>query len=201
MAIAVDPNARNIHSTNRLVSFWIFVSSFVVFWDLTYLFFRPLSFKAMGGQLAAFWPGYDLYETIDNVYSMKAWENKLGFPLAQATMNIVENVFNFTYLYLSHSSDENKRAASPVVGLIGVTMTCSKTVLYFLCDYYCGFCESGHNSWSRWLFMYLAPNCLWVLIPGALAVYFGTEIAERLRLGAGLNVGQGSKGAGKAKTK
>lgn len=109
----------------------------------------------MGGQLAAFWPGYDLYETIDNVYSMKAWENKLGFPLAQATMNIVENVFNFTYLYLSHSSDENKRAASPVVGLIGVTMTCSKTVLYFLCDYYCGFCESGHNSWSRWLFMYL----------------------------------------------
>lgn len=70
-------------------------------------------------------------------------------------MNVVENFFNFTYLWLAHSSSESKRAIAPVVGFAGVVMTCSKTVLYMLCDYYCGFCESATNDWRRWLLLYI----------------------------------------------
>ena len=112
----------------------------------------------MNGKLAFLWPGYDLYEFIDKVYSVSSWEKKLGFPAAQATMNVVENMVNFLYLYLAHSDDDAKRAAAPVAGLVGVTMTCSKTILYFLCDYYCGMCESGSNDWKTWLTLYIVSG-------------------------------------------
>ncbi|CAO1626638.1 unnamed protein product [Parajaminaea phylloscopi] len=176
----------DIHKPNSLVAAWFLVSSFVVFWDLSYLFARPHSFKALDGRLAHLWPGYELYETIDGVYSIMAWQSKRGFPAAQATMNVVENVFNFTYLWLAHSSQDGKRAVAPVVGLTGAVMTCSKTILYFLCDYYCDFCESGKNSWSRWVLLYLLPNGSWIVIPGIISIYLGLEIAGRLRRTAGV---------------
>ena len=55
----------------------------------------------------------------------------------------MENFFNIGYLYLAHV------AGSPVAPLLGFTsavMTLSKTVLYWLQEYYCGGCSVGHND-------------------------------------------------------
>lgn len=75
-------------------------------------------------------------------------------------MNVVNNVFNLTFLWLAPSSDDVKQALDPIVGLIGVVMNRSKTVFYFLCDYCCEFCESGSNSWSRSIFLCLASGAV-----------------------------------------
>lgn len=96
-----------------------------------------------------------MYEFIDLNYSARAWQERRGFTPAQSTMNVLENFFNFLYLYLAHSGDPVKQSIAPVVGLTGTVMTFSKTALYFLCDYWCGWCESGHNDLRTWVFLYL----------------------------------------------
>jgi hypothetical protein len=40
-------------------------------------------------------------------------------------------------------------------------MTWSKTVLYWLQDFYCGpngWCMSGHNPWFQWIYLWAIPN-------------------------------------------
>lgn len=99
-----------------------------------------------------------MYEFIDLNYSARAWQEHRGFPTAQSTMNVAEDFFNFAYLYLAHSGDPSKQAISPIFGFTGVVMTFSKTALYFLCDFYCGWCESGHNDLRTWIFLYLVSS-------------------------------------------
>lgn len=67
----------------------------------------------------------------DYVYGWVSWKAHDGFPKAQSAMNIAETFLNFLYLYLVHL-DGSLEALSlaPVIGLITVVMTCSKTVLY-----------------------------------------------------------------------
>lgn len=143
-----------IHQPTAFVKFWLLVSSIIVIWDFSFIFLRRWSLTSQGGVLAALWPGYDLYEFVDLNYSAKYWLDNRGFPLAQSTLNVMEDILNFSYLYLVHQSDPAYRAIAPIVGFSGVLMTFSKTLLYFLCDYYCGWCESGHNDWSTWIFLY-----------------------------------------------
>lgn len=113
----------------------------------------------MKGKLSWMWPGYQLYETIDRVYSISAWFEGRGWPLAETTLNVVENFINMTYLYFALAGDADQKAIAPLVGFAGVLMTFSKTVLYFLSDYWCGWCETSHNSWSVWLGLYVVSRC------------------------------------------
>ena len=72
-----------------------------------------------------------------------------------AALNIVENFFNIGYLYLAHV------AGSPVAPLLGFTsavMTLSKTVLYWLQEYYCGGCSVGHNDFNTLFVYWIIPN-------------------------------------------
>ena len=67
----------------------------------------------------------------------------------------MENFFNIGYLYLAHV------AGSPVAPLLGFTsavMTLSKTVLYWLQEYYCGGCAVGHNDFTTLFFYWIIPN-------------------------------------------
>lgn len=72
-----------------------------------------------------------------------------------AFMNIIETLLNLAYLYLAHVS-----AWPPaiIVGLSAAVMTVSKTWLYWLQEYYCGFCSIGHNSGKDLLVYWIIPN-------------------------------------------
>ena len=64
----------------------------------------------------------------------------------------------WTYLYLRHISPSPVALA---IGFMSAIMTWSKTVLYWLIDYYCGpkgWCTSGHNDVRTWILLYAFPN-------------------------------------------
>lgn len=48
-----------------------------------------------------------------------------------------------------------------MIGFLGAVMTWSKTVLYWLVDYYCGpngWCATGQNDARTWIVLYAFPN-------------------------------------------
>ncbi|KAF9507113.1 hypothetical protein BS47DRAFT_1304407 [Hydnum rufescens UP504] len=174
--------------TPTWISLWFFLSSLFVLWDVSYLLLRPRSM--VGGDLHWIWKPYALYATIDHVrlYGLRAWESKDGFPSAQALMNIVETALNWCYLFTRHISPS---PISPLLGFTAAVMTLSKTVLYGLQDYFCGWCSSGHNPASTFIVLYLFPNVkcgplmtpllrLWVVMPAAIVVFLGRELASSL---------------------
>ncbi len=141
---------------------------------------------------------------VDYIYGFVAWDAKDGFPKAQSSMNIIETVLNFYYLYLVHQ-DRSLSALSlaPVVGLVAVVMTASKTVLYLFNDMFCGpsgWCKTGHNDWFTFIFLWVLPNTPWIYIPSWIAYKLGKEIQHGLHVAA--KVSQGSaKGAAARKSK
>ncbi len=131
MAAAKSAVATATHRPRTLVSAWLFLSSFVVAWDIGYILMRPRSF--LGGDLHWLWSPYSLYMNIDYIYGLPAWDAKDGFPAAQTLMNVVESILNLFYVYLVHvRATPSSRAVAPIYGLITVTMTLSKTILYVL---------------------------------------------------------------------
>jgi len=105
---------------------------------------------------------------------MKALQEGDGFPLAQcpypsdrallnhgsnpfpsAAVNMVELAINVLYLYSTYVLD------SPVAPLFGFStnlMTLSKTALYFAQEYFCGFCNIGHNNAKDLILFYICTN-------------------------------------------
>lgn len=76
-------------------------------------------------------------------------------PSPSAALNIVELVINALYLYSTYGLD------SPVAPLFGFStnlMTLSKTVLYLAQEYFCGYCNIGHNSAQDLIFFYVCTN-------------------------------------------
>lgn len=120
-----------VHRPRKLVSAWLFLSSFVVAWDVGYILLRPRSM--LGGDLHWIWSPYALYMDIDYVYGLPSWDTKDGFPAAQSLMNVGESILNLFYIYLVHvKATPAALAIAPIFGLITVTMTLSKTILYVL---------------------------------------------------------------------
>ena len=70
-------------------------------------------------------------------------------------MNVIENLLNMLYLYLAHVTGS---PVAPLIGFTSATMTLSKTVLYWLQDYFCGWCSLGHNSWQDFLLLFVLSN-------------------------------------------
>ena len=62
---------------------------------------------------------------------------------------------NIDYLYLAHIQAS---PVAPLIGLISVVMTLSKTVLYWLQEYYCGGCSVGHNDFYTLFVYWIVPN-------------------------------------------
>ncbi|SPO34754.1 related to Adiponectin receptor 1 [Pseudozyma flocculosa] len=176
-ATAVTPPG---HRPKRWISLWLGLSSLIVAWDFHYVLLRPRSMK--GGDLAWIWSPYELYGGIDYIYGPTAWDAKDGFPAAQSILNVAETFLNFVYLYLAHvRRSASAMAAAPLVGFAAVVMTFSKTVLYWLNDYCCGWCKTGHNNWHDRFFLWIVPNGLWLLVPGLIIYSFGAEMFANLR--------------------
>lgn len=62
---------------------------------------------------------------------------------------------NLYYVYLAHVA---QWPAAPVVGFAAVVMTLSKTVLYWLQEYFCGGCSVGHNNMVDLITLWIIPN-------------------------------------------
>ena len=62
---------------------------------------------------------------------------------------------NIAYLYLAHVAGS---PAAPLLGFASATMTLSKTVLYWLQEYYCGGCAVGHNDLQTLVVYWIIPN-------------------------------------------
>lgn len=76
-----------------------------------------------------------LYSKVDLVYSLQTFEEGDGFPGAMVSLNLIESALNFTYLAFWARGDG---AAAALVGLVGIVMTLTKTVLYILIEYFSG---------------------------------------------------------------
>ena len=72
-----------------------------------------------------------------------------------AFMNIVETFLNLFYVYAQHVLGS---PSAPVIGFAAVVMTLSKTILYWLQEYYCGGCAIGHNDWKTLITLWIIPN-------------------------------------------
>lgn len=72
-----------------------------------------------------------------------------------AFLNLIENVINFVYLYKTHFAPS---PVAPLIGLVGATMTASKTILYWAQEYFCGYCAIGHNKLLDLILLWIIPN-------------------------------------------
>lgn len=117
--------------------------------------------------------GTDTLNPPHQVYGVKALQNGDGFPNAQgscqsdqlcqryqqpfslAALNLMELAINVLYLYSTYVLD------SPIAPLFGFStnlMTLSKTILYIAQEYFCGFCNIGHNTITDLFFFYICTN-------------------------------------------
>ncbi|KIR39084.1 uroporphyrinogen-III C-methyltransferase [Cryptococcus deuterogattii 99/473] len=102
-----------------------------------------------------------------------------------ALLNIVEILLAVDYLYLRHISPRDKRlqkyhAVAPLVGFAGAVMTASKTILYFLQEYLCGWCNVGHNDKRTFWMVWVIPNGTWIILPTIVSIVLGRYIAAAL---------------------
>ncbi|QRV93192.1 emopamil-binding family protein [Ceratobasidium sp. AG-Ba] len=145
------------------ISAWFLITAPVIAWDAAYCFLRPRSM--VGGDLHWIWSPYKLYADVDHVYGLPSFNRGDGFPNAQSFMNVLETVMNLGYVYFTHVRPS---AGAPLLGFAAtarprikstaVAMTLSKTVLYWLQDYFCSWCATGHNASMTWLVLFAIPN-------------------------------------------
>ena len=70
-------------------------------------------------------------------------------------MNLIEIALNYAYLYLVHVKPWH---AAAVFGFAAAVMTVSKTLLYMVQEYYCGYCMIGHNTFRDIVVLWVVPN-------------------------------------------
>ncbi|PHH64753.1 hypothetical protein CDD81_4015 [Ophiocordyceps australis] len=174
------------HTPTRATLFWLAISLPLVAWDTAYVLLRPHSMA--GGWLHwPLWTPYTLYGEIDHVYGWKAWEARNGFTGAQAFLNLVETGLYLGYLWLAvRAAQDGQRGAgrmagmAVLVGFSAAVMTLSKTVLYWMNEYYSGFDNIGHNTALRLLFLWIIPNGAWLVGSTYMICSLGSDILEGL---------------------
>ena len=143
------------HTPSNLAIGWLLLSLPLVAWDTGYIMLRPHTMP--GGKLQ--WPlyvPYELYGQVDYIYGWKAYNERNGFTSAQGSLNVIESLMYFYYLYILYAfgiqsalhgrgspkpstvgfwgqqrAVEGRAGALAVlVGHSAAVMTVSKTVLY-----------------------------------------------------------------------
>lgn len=153
-----------IHTPTPLTLLWLFISLPLVTWDALYVFLRPHSMP--GGFLhSPIWIPYALYGNVDHMYGIKQWEAGNGFTAAQSALNVIETLMYAYYLALWWGNKDvnsgikgNKGAKAVLVGYSAAVMTVSKTVLYWLNEYYSGFDNIGQNDVWSLFFLWIVPK-------------------------------------------
>jgi len=157
------------------------------------------------------WVPYELYGKVDYIYGWKAFNEHNGFTSAQGLLNVVETLMYGYYLYIlfvfGKQSKGQGRGAPRVstVGFLGqqrfvdgkmgavavlvaysaAVMTVSKTVLYWMNEYYSGFENIGHNSVLNLVFLWIIPNGAWLVLPTYMIYLTGSEILQGLTIVGG----------------
>ncbi len=72
-----------------------------------------------------------------------------------ALLNIVENFLNIAYLYLAYVV---QWPSANLVAFTSANLTLAKTLLYWLQEYYCGWCNIGHNNTQDLIQYWIIPN-------------------------------------------
>ncbi|KIM39356.1 hypothetical protein M413DRAFT_29514 [Hebeloma cylindrosporum] len=157
------------------ISLWFLVTAPIILWDASYVLMRPRSME--GGDLRWFWSGFDRYERIDTVYSVKGYHEKAGFAPAAAISNLVETSLNLAYVYTVHLSPNN---IAPLFGFAGAGVTLSKTTIWVLQEYFCGRCSSKNIDPAEILKFWIAPNVLWFSFCALIVIRLGTDITQAL---------------------
>ena len=86
------------------------------------------------------------------------------FVVSQSIMNLLEvsmNIFALQRLFAGQVKE------AMIMALIVSTMTCSKTILYFLMEVVSGFKNTHHNDNFTLFLLYVFPNGVWIFVPGA----------------------------------
>lgn len=179
------------HAPSTLTVLWLAISLPLVIWDTGYMLNRPRTFE--GGDLHwPIWAPYALYAQIDHVYSRKAFDSNNGFSGAQSFLNVIETAMYLVYLWLFWSRAEaatagarrtlggRRGALAVLVGFSAAVMTLSKTLLYFMHEYYAGFDNVGHNSAFDLITLWIIPNGPWIVIPAYMVWSQGSNILDGL---------------------
>jgi len=149
----------------RWVVLWMGLSTLVVIWDALFILFRPASFP--GGELGFLWDfAYSIYMEVDRAYA----DQGNTYIHALATMSLLEACLVYWGLY-AHKQ-ENNRAAHLLI-LVAASLTGAKTLLFVLVEAWSGWYSIGHNELVPLLFVWIIPNGLWIVVPGA--VIFDTS--------------------------
>jgi len=162
--------------THYWIALWILLSTPVMLWDSGFVFMRPRSFE--GGDLHWLWKPYALQAKIELGFSEEAYANGDGFLGAAASLNVLETLFNLYYVYLQHVAGA---PSAPLIGFTGALMTLSKSMLYLLQEYFCGWCAVGHNNFWDLVLLWIIPNGLWLFFPALIVWTLGKDIVRTLR--------------------
>ncbi|KAF8960013.1 hypothetical protein BDZ97DRAFT_1355474 [Flammula alnicola] len=158
------------------IALWFLITAPIILWDAGYVLMRPRSME--GGDLRWFWSGFDMYERIDNVYSVKGYHEKAGFAPAAAISNLVETSLNVAYLYAVYVSPKN---IAPLFGFAGASLTLCKTTIWVLQEHFCGRCsQSPKSDFSEILKFWIAPNVVWFTFCSLIVARLGADIASSL---------------------
>ncbi|PQE14561.1 C6 transcription factor protein [Rutstroemia sp. NJR-2017a WRK4] len=204
------------HTPSNLTLIWLSISLPLVIWDAGYCFLRPYSMP--GGSLHwPIWAPYELYGRVDYIYGWKAFNEHNGFTNAQTFLNVVETSMYLYYLYMLYAYgrasgaqgrgapegagflaegryiEGGKGARALLVGYSAAVMTVSKTLLYWLNEYYSGFENIGHNSVGNLIFLWIIPNLsvadrfsgAWLIVPSYIIYVTGSEIIQGLAVASG----------------
>ncbi|KAI1212390.1 uncharacterized protein F4807DRAFT_415926 [Annulohypoxylon truncatum] len=179
------------HAPTRTTLFWFGLSLPLVIWDTGYVLLRPLTME--GGPLHyPLYAPYKLYGEVDHVYGWKAFHARSGFTAAQGALNLVETLMYLFYVatYLGKRAavkgsttkalTGRPAAMAVLVAFSAAVMTLSKTVLYWLNEYFSGFDNIGHNSLQDLILLWIIPNGLWLIFPTYMIYSMGGEIVEGL---------------------
>ncbi|KZF23515.1 hypothetical protein L228DRAFT_282236 [Xylona heveae TC161] len=197
------------HTPSNLTLLWLAIAVPLVLWDAGYVFLRPHTMP--GGFLhSPLWLPYVFYGSVDYVYGLPAFEQSDGFPAAQSALNLLETFLYVAYLAIvfrygkvvsgrGRGAPKSRKAgwlgqprvvsgqmagAAVLIGYATAVMTLSKTVLYWLNEYYSGFKHIGHNDALTLIIAWLIPNGAWLAFPSYMAYVFGREILQGLAVAA-----------------
>lgn len=157
------------HAPTTLTLAWLAISLPLVIWDTGYVLGRPATMPG-GWAHSPLWTPYELYGRVDHMYGFKQWNLGNGFTAAQGFLNVVETVMYLVYWGIWYRASaaavggERKRIAgragafAVVVGLSASVMTVSKTVLYWLNEYFSGFDNIGHNKPWDLILLWIIPK-------------------------------------------
>ncbi|KAF9532669.1 hypothetical protein CPB83DRAFT_890853 [Crepidotus variabilis] len=159
------------------ISAWFAITAPIILWDAGYLLMRPRSME--GGDLRWIWSFFDIYERIDNVYSIKGYYEKAGFGPAAAVLNIIETTLNLLYLYFVHVAPNDM---APIFGFSGAGLTLAKTTLWALQEHFCQHCSyaAGMTNFTEFFKFWIAPTVVWYIFCSSIVVTLGTDMASAL---------------------